>query len=85
MQRWLMVYFVETHEGPMRSKLEPKTAMITAQGTDLPFGVDWGALDLGEYAAKSPFVLIEMPDDSFRPMVVDVRADDEVEMTFIDR
>lgn len=77
MVRWLAI-FVDKHG-------QSRATMITpvADG-DLPFGVDEFELGLPDYDGE-PVTLIEMPaDEAFRPTVVDVLTDGELEMAFSD-
>lgn len=76
MDRWL-AFYIDTHG-------QPRSVMISgAEIGTLPFGADEFALGLADYDGE-PVTLIEMPGNpDFRPMVVDVTSDAEVQMDFV--
>ncbi|RHW17175.1 hypothetical protein D1610_11540 [Sphingomonas gilva] len=76
MTRWLAIY--------SNAMGNSQAAMITSVNAGLPFGILPEELGLQDYESAATVTLIEMPDGDFRPTVVDVDADAEVAMTFID-
>lgn len=64
---------------------EPKAVMLSdVKGDQLPYGFFANAEILPGYNPGGGCVLIEMPSDDFRPLILDEHSDDEVEIVFRD-
>jgi hypothetical protein len=76
MHRFLAIY--------LNSDGAPAATMVSSPTVgSLPFGFS-DHLDRLPAFHSSDVILVEMPGDDFRPMVVDVTSDDEVAMSFVD-
>lgn len=77
MQRFLAVY-VNKHGQQAAAMLKPGSL------GQLPFGADEFSLGLPDYDGE-PVILIEMPEaEEFRPTIVDVETDAEIELSFVE-